>query len=442
MFEWSRRIGYQAEDFNRLNVLHVTGTKGKGSTCSFIQSILTQYKSDSGRITKIGLYTSPHIKSVRERISINGKPISEELFARYFFEVWDKLNSSQSDVTKYPGLAPGLKPLYFKYLTLLSFHVFMREGVDTAIYEVGVGGELDSTNIIQAPTCCGITSLGIDHTFMLGDTIEEIAWNKAGIFKPNASVFTVPQPLTLMKVIEERAQEKRVESLKVVNPRDDLEGIKLGLNGDFQKINASIAIEMASRHLVKLGFENVQVDERLPEKFVTGLERASIMGRCQTIVENDQLSWFIDGAHTKESIDVSSKWFSQVASAKKKKILLFNQQTRDVEVLIKILFNNIYPDLKFDHVIFTTNQTWSMGYDDDLVSINTSKESVDKLEVQKKLLDIWNTLDKSSRKHIFPDIETSVNFIRSLEGPLEVFVCGSLHLVGGFLVVLDGKDTK
>lgn len=443
MIEWTRRIGYKPDDLSKMNVVHITGTKGKGSTSAFVQSILYQYQTyDVGQsgIHKIGLYTSPHLKSVRERVAINGKAISEELFTKYFFEVWDKLCNSSSDIKLFPHMGPGIKPVYFKFLTLLSFHVFIQEKVDSAIYEVGVGGQFDSTNIVPRPTCTGITSLGIDHTVMLGNTIEEIAWNKAGIFKQDVMAFTVPQPEEAMEVIKSRALEKEAKGLKIVKPRSDLSEIKLGLAGDFQVGNASIAVELAACHLNKIGI-SLDVSDTLPDEFITGLQDASWPGRCQVIKdEKEGVTWFLDGAHTKESVEASSKWFSSVSKTGKK-VLLFNQQTRNVDELIQQLHQTVTENgVKFDHVVFTTNVTWSSGtYSDDLISINTSQEAVDSLEVQKKMAEVWNGLDKVSRKHIFHDIETSVNFIRSLEGPLDVFVCGSLHLAGGFLVVLDGK---
>lgn len=477
MIEWVRRIGYKPADFNKLNVIHVTGTKGKGSTCAFVQSIINQYRipillnnnensdnnnsnynsrsmstnsenisinsTELSKITKIGLYTSPHLKTVRERIMINGKPISEELFTKYFFEIWNRLDNSKSDLNVFPHMGDDIKPAYFRYLTLLSFHAFVSEGVDTAIYEVGVGGEYDSTNVFERPTACGISALGIDHTIMLGNTIEEIAWNKAGIFKQNAACFTVNQPESALQVIRDRSIEKKVGSFQIVNERSDLNEVKLGLNGDFQKQNATLAIVLSAAHLTKLGYK-IDIDT-LPDEFVRGLENAKWPGRCQIIEDpkrKSDLTWFIDGAHTEDSVRNGATWFTQATNKLNKRVLLFNQQTREPEVLLKTLFKQLEKsNLKFDHVIFTTNITWSSGdYSDDLVSINTDNSAVSSLNVQIQMAEIYNKLDKKARKHLFHDIETSVNFIRTLEGPLDVFVCGSLHLVGGFLVVLDGKQ--
>lgn len=485
MIEWVRRIGYRPSSFSKLNVIHVTGTKGKGSTCAFVQSIINQYRvpailssvssnslrndhidtsvageniensrslsnsssnsirsMDLQKITKIGLYTSPHLKTVRERIMINGKPISEELFTKYFFEIWNRLDESNSDLEVFPHMGKGVKPAYFRYLTLLSFHAFVSEGVDTAIYEVGVGGEYDSTNVFEAPTACGISALGIDHTIMLGNTIEEIAWNKSGIFKRSAICFSVNQPESALQVIKERSVEKEVESFQVINERSDLNNIKLGLNGDFQKQNASLAIALCHAHLTKLGYK-IDIDV-LPEEFINGLEKATWPGRCQIIEDpkrKSDLVWYIDGAHTTDSVMNGSHWFTQVTNPEKKHVLLFNQQTREPGVLLTTLFDQMQnTNIKFDHVIFTTNITWSTGdYSDDLVSINTDGKAIASLDVQTQMAEIYNKLDKKARKHLFHDIETSVNFIRTLEGPIDVFVCGSLHLVGGFLVVLDGK---
>ncbi|KAK6465361.1 Mur ligase [Scheffersomyces coipomensis] len=481
--EYTRRLGYSSKDFNKLNIIHITGTKGKGSTCAFTESILKQYvgvspSTSNSPIKKIGLFTSPHLKSVRERIRINGNPINELKFTKYFFEVWDKLSSTTSSPEEWPTLQPcnQIKPMYFKYLTILSFHVFMQEGIDTAIYEVGVGGKYDSTNIIDKPTVTGISSLGIDHTFMLGNTIDSITWNKTGIFKPNVPA-VVSQQLEYpesIELIQKRSKELKVSNLEVIKPLSS--HIKLGLAGDFQRQNAALAVRLATVHLTSLGFNinelpqynkelEVIEDEDLPERFVNGLIQVNWDGRCQIIHDKpgfDKITWYLDGAHTLESINVSSIWFKteltnlinkdvKPNTKKRTKILLFNQQSREnASALLTKLYENISPSIEFDHVIFTTNITWSDGkYNSDLVSLNNSQELVDKLIIQKGLAQTWSELDAKSkrnhtRKHIFHDIETGVNFIKSLthssdSSEFEVFVCGSLHLVGGFLVVLDNE---
>lgn len=438
MQEWSRRIGYNVSEFDKLNVVHITGTKGKGSTAAFVTSILGQYK-----VPKIGLYTSPHLKSVTERIRINGNPISEDKFAKYFFEVWDRLENTESEVTRFPHMVPGSKPGYFKYLTLLSFHVFMQEGCDCCVYEVGVGGEFDSTNIIERPLACGITQLGIDHTFILGDTIEEIAWNKGGIFKKQTPAFTVKeQPLEGLRMLEKRAEERGTK-LEEVSIYRDLRGKKLGISGDFQIINASLAVALSSQALASMYFLPSPVsnaeDAAIPPRFLQGLECTQWEGRCQILVKGST-TWFIDGAHTKESIEAASSWFTQqVSNSQKKKILLFNQQSRDANALLSNLYSKTNPRVQFDEVIFTTNVTWTSGsYSSDLVSMNTSKEQVDNLEVQKSLAEKWITLDgKRSKIHVTSSIEAAHELIKQLGEPVNVFVTGSLHLVGGLFVVFD-----
>lgn len=442
MQEWSRRIGYKTCDFNKLNVIHITGTKGKGSTAAFTSTILGKYRD---RVPRVGLYTSPHLRSVRERIRINNDPISEDKFTKYFFEVWDKLEETSSPLDRFPHMTPGSKPGYFKYLTLLSFHVFMQEGCNCCVYEVGVGGEYDSTNIIEKPTVCGITRLGIDHTFMLGNTIEEIAWNKGGILKKDSPAFTIPdQPIAGYKVLQERAAERQTV-LKTIPIFDELKKIRLGIAGDFQITNASLAVTLASQSLTAMGVleKPVALESKaeIPRSFLDGLIDTQWEGRCQTL-ERGNSTWFIDGAHTKDSIEAASAWFKQVAlKSKNKKVLLFNQQSRDAEALINNLHQVLYPEMQFDEVIFTTNVTWRSGsYSADLVSMNTSKDQVEKLVVQKALAEHWDKLvQQRGNVHVTTDIETSYELIRKLVGPVDIFVTGSLHLVGGLLVVFDNN---
>lgn len=226
-----RRIGYAPDDLNRLRVIHIAGTKGKGSTAAFTSSLLctrfAQLRAQDHRSAaapehgqrapasfKVGLYTSPHMISARERIRINGLPLPETLFVRYFFDVWDRLGSPPT--ASYGGDAVGhpswpLRPFYFRFLTLLSWHVFLSEQVDAAVVEVGIGGRFDSTNVVPRPMVAGVTSLGIDHTFLLGSTLPEIAWQKGGVFKPHVpAVATFQATPEAEAVLQTCAQEEKV----------------------------------------------------------------------------------------------------------------------------------------------------------------------------------------------------------------------------------------
>jgi len=444
-----------------LKPIHIAGTKGKGSTSAFISSILSQYIPTCSNLRKIGLYTSPHLKSVRERIQINNEPLSEAVFAKYFFEIWDRLEEAARK--RNAASDEPTKPVYFRYLTLMALHAYLREGVDVAIMECGIGGEYDSTNILVSPSVTAITNLGIDHTAMLGNTIDEIAWHKSGIFKPGATAFTVPQAEPAIRVLKQRATERELD-LTVVERHPDLDHLRLGLAADFQKTNASLAISVAAASLRSIGVDDVPdprtiTNSKLPPKFKQGLEQVSWPGRCET--RRDPLSkivWHIDGAHTLESIEVAGRWFAEQvrvptsqarASQKRKRILLFNQQTRDANALAKALHTTLAAALgnekPFTHVAFSTNVTFAdAGYKADLVSVNTNADEVQKLVVQRKLAETWADIDPSIEAKVFASIEEAVCWCRAIakeeEEEVMVFVTGSLHLVGGALEVLDSVE--
>ena len=481
----TRLTRFQPADFTPLNAIHIAGTKGKGSTSAIISSILSQYLPASPRpeprFRKIGLYTSPHLRFVRERVQINNTPLSESAFAKYFFEVWDRLEDS----ARRAGLPTDVsaKPVYFRFLTLMALHTYLRENVDSAIVECGIGGEYDSTNILLQPTVTAITSLGIDHTAMLGRTIGEIAWHKAGIMKSGSPAFTVSQPEEAMAVIQQRAEEKGVD-LTVVHRHPQLETIKLGLAGDFQKTNASLAIAVAVAHLHALGHKDICTDP-LPKEFVQGLEQVRWGGRCETRRE-EGLVWYLDGGHTTESIHVAGEWFascvrdansagptSNTTFLPPPRILIFNQQDRNPVPLLRALHAVLASSLKtqrpFSHVLFCSNVTFSKsGYRPDLVSINTSSAALDDLSVQHALAEGWRNIEieaagearKETEIRVMRTIEDAVGHARQVakEWKLEckngekgsshysgstettdtmVFVTGSLHLVGGALEVLE-----
>lgn len=331
----------------------------------------------------------------------------------------------------------------------------MSEGVDSAVIECGIGGEYDCTNVLISPTVTGITSLGIDHVAMLGDTIEKIAWHKAGIMKTNSPAFTAPQPQAALEMLRHRAQSKSV-LLEVVEPDPSLASIPLGLAANFQIINASLAVRIACAHLSTFNHQPLQLSP-LPPEFRRGLQSVHWPGRCETRRERN-ITWHMDAGHTLESIKLAASWFASVfphpdsaAFSQQTRILLFNQQTRDAPALAQALhstlnaaFNNGHP---FTHAVFCTNITFrATGFRPDLVSINTNSESLQALRVQKLLADTWRDVDPSANVKVMGTIEEAVDWVRDVakdaDGEVAVLVTGSVHLVGGFLEVLETGEKK
>ncbi len=236
---------------NNYKTIHVTGTNGKGSVCAMLAEIL---KLD-GR--KVGLFTSPHLESYCERISINGENISEKDFAAMIETVKNC----------------GVEATHFETLTAAAYEYFSRQKVDIAIIEVGLGGTWDSTNVIT-PEISIITNVALEHENILGD-LENIARNKAGIIKPNVPVVTGATGAPL-KIIREVAKKNNSALYEVNKPAE----VKINLLGEYQKFNAAIAIQAA------------KVLNIADEKIFVGLENVQWAGRFELI--NGVI---VDGAH-------------------------------------------------------------------------------------------------------------------------------------------------
>ncbi|KAH6685443.1 folylpolyglutamate synthase [Plectosphaerella plurivora] len=444
------RIGHTPADLSRLNVVHVAGTKGKGTTCAFTDSILNHHRlaSPSALPRKTGLLISPHLISVRERIRINARPIAEDLFVKYFWEVWDRLADTPAAL---PELAvPGTRPVYARYMTLLALHAFMREGVECAVLETGIGGEYDATNIVESPVATAVTTLGIDHVFALGDTVEKIAWHKGGIAKPGCPAFSTEQPYEgAARVLKERAEEKGV-SLRVIGIDSRLEGVNIRPAAAFQKRNASLAIALAETALAKIDPSFRRQDDALPQDFIDGLEKVQWRGRCE-VKHVDGIVWHLDGAHTTDSLKMASRWFVEESAPRKgTRVLIFNQQgrTEAIDFLDGLHEGSIRAGstTAYDHVVFCTNVTFSTGYKKDFVNHQYDAKAIAALTVQRSFAEKWATLDPAAHVEVKPTIQEALEYVQSLTssceegGSVQAFITGSLHLVGGALEILEGSE--
>ncbi len=224
-----------------LRYVHVAGTNGKGSCCAMLSSILRA----AGY--KVGLYTSPYIHRFNERMQINGKPIPDAELG----EIADFVRSKAEEMSR-----PCVE---FEIVTAIGFEYFARNKCDIVVLEVGLGGRFDATNVIDCPECALITSIGLDHTDMLGSTLREIAFEKAGIIKPGCAVATYPaqddEVISLLaSVCRERGVSLRIaEDDEIELLYDDLSGqefcycddtpLRLGLLGDHQCRNAAAVLE-------------------------------------------------------------------------------------------------------------------------------------------------------------------------------------------------------
>jgi len=186
----------------------------------------------------------------------------------------------------------------------MSWHVFLKEAVEVAIYEVGVGGAWDSTNVIENPAITVITTLGIDHVAVLGDTLAKIAWHKAGIFKKGVPAFSVAQAPDAVEVLRDRAAEIGVH-LRFVDVDPFIYHVEVVPNAEYQRGNISLAIALIVAAGKKLGLKELCPDVR-PDVFRDGIEQTVWRGRCETKFDGLR-KWRLDGAHIVDSLKVAAQ---------------------------------------------------------------------------------------------------------------------------------------
>ena len=314
-YENAKRFRYNSDTFNldrmyrllsllkdpheKLVAIHVAGTKGKGSTCTMLSNMLV------ANGYKVGLYTSPHVIDIRERIAVNGEMISKEEMMKTIKKCSVAVKAMQDD-----------SPTFFEIMTAMSMFFFVKEKVDFAIFETGLGGRLDSTNVVN-PIVTGITSISIDHHRQLGNTVDLIAAEKAGIIKKGVPVVSVSQDPDAMAVIRKQALAMkaplsvtgkeidfscRFESSRELGPHNRIclstatsqyEHLPVPLYGEHQAENCGLALSL----LDVLKTKGYKFDQELVLK---GLASTKISGRMEIINKDPRI--LIDAAHNAASL--------------------------------------------------------------------------------------------------------------------------------------------
>ncbi len=368
-------------------IIHVAGTNGKGSTCNMIHDVLVA----SGY--KTGLFISPHLEEFTERIQINKVPIDKESLVRIAQDVKEKI-----DIMHEEGFGEFTE---FEVVTAIGFKYFQEQDIDVLVLEVGMGGRHDASNVIKDSIVSVITSISLDHTEYLGNTLGEIAWEKAGIIKENSDVVIYPQQDEIVDVIVEEAKKKNSraclanpDNIRIIKSdltgqvfeylkRDvfDLDELKINFLGEHQIYNAATVL-LALEVIKKAGFNITE------ESIVSGLEGSRYPGRFEVISENPVV--ILDGAHNINGIEYFSRTVSE--NFKDKKITLFYGMLKDKNP--ESVLSYLFPISKKIYTI-TPNSPRAMSSHEMAVLINkhTDVETVP-LHNAEDIIDIIDNMDK------------------------------------------------
>ena len=372
-YETSKRLRYNADTFNldrmtrllegvgnphlKIASVHVAGTKGKGSTCTMLAEML---RSNG---YKVGLYTSPHVVDLRERIRINGNIISQAAMVRMVQKIVPMVKRMSDD-----------PPTFFEILTAIAFLHFAKEKVGLAVVETGLGGRLDSTNVLE-PEAIGITSISLDHQQQLGRSLGKIAKEKAGIFKEGVPSVSVMQDHETMRVLRREASHVgsplrftgkdidfscRFESSRSRGPHNRIcltteiskfEHLPVPVLGTHQAVNCGLALSLLDC-LKMRGFE---IDD---DKAMSGLAKTNLPGRMELIYHDPRI--LVDGAHNAASIRAVIQATGQHIPYDSMVVIFGCCDDKDVEGMLREL------QYGADKVIFTRVNSPRSVYPDEL----------------------------------------------------------------------------
>lgn len=386
----------------KLKTVHIAGSKGKGSTCAMLQSMLIECGYT------VGLFTSPHLIDIRERITINNQLIDQHDMADIFKRIKKVVNSMPQ------------RPSFFEILTACAAVHFAEQAVDIAIFETGLGGRLDATNVLT-PLVCGITQISLDHMNILGKELTTIAAEKAGIMKKGIPVITVKQDPAVTKLFQEFAQKTgadlqitgididfsmRFEASRELGPHTRIcittpnaryDHLAVPLHGEHQALNCGLALAI----LDKLSTFGFNIPE---EKIADGLANTNIAGRMETVWQQPQI--ILDGAHNAASLKALIKAIGAHIKYDSLVIVFGCASDKDIDGLLYQL------SLGADKVIFTRARS--------------NPRAIDPDELKHHFSDIS---DKMAQ--VAPNLKEALELaVRAVSRDDIICVTGSFYLVG------------
>ena len=374
----SRLLAALGNPHRKFKSAHIAGTKGKGSTAAMLAEMVRACG------VKTGVYSSPHLMNVRERIVIDGQMISELAFAR-----------AVSAVAAVTIQAKVASPTYFEIMTAAAFHQFAAEGVELAVVETGMGGRLDSTNVIS-PEVVGITSISFDHLAQLGTDLVSITREKSGIIKDGIPVISAPQRSNVRETLVDAAASAnapirfsnenvdfsyrfefsrgvgRHARICLTTPNCRFEHLHVPLLGEHQALNCSLALGM----LDVLKEKGLPIDDQLA---MGGLANVSLSGRMQLISEDPRI--LVDGAHNAASIDALMRAIGQNITYDSMVVIFGCSKDKDISGMVRRI------QLGADKVIFTGIGTPRSADPAELASEYSEKSG--------KMVQVTDTLDEA-----------------------------------------------
>lgn len=406
--EFLNRLGHPERD---MKIIHVAGTNGKGSVCAFLSSMLTL----AGRRT--ALFTSPHLVKINERFQINNEMVTDEEFLEAYQKVDETVKGMLSD-----GLP---HPTYFELLFGVAMVLFREKGAEYVVLETGLGGRLDATNTVECPVATVLTSISLDHTEILGDTVEKIAFEKAGIIKPGVPVIYDGSNPEAEKVIQKRARElgspayPMYPSMYEVFLKSD-KSIDFYLNSgyyehtrvtvpylaDYQMMNSSLAL---------LAIEAVDRKHEISmETRLEGIRTTRWQGRMETVMPGVVL----DGAHNASGVQEFVRTVQELEGSRRVVMLFAAVVEKEFEKMIETICVN-------------TN----------LSAVVVTEIRGDRIVPAEELADIFRKYTKAPVTAVPVIGEAFEEALREKEDGM-LFCVGSLYLVGELKGILAKREAK